>query len=560
VRFKWLGQDDDSSRPDGRPVAYRYKLVKVDNVITDWEEGLVQDSLGVLNLDGSSSPRGAGYNYALPDSILNNPEVPDSLKKEWVEISSDIDQYRFSNLSLGGWAFAIRSVDEAGAVEPDYVRHYTDLPGNVFVFEAIDLVLQPLLRVSESRLGTFIFPTNGNSVEWETPSDTELRFAWAADANFYGGEIQAFNYGIDIPDPSSEAQAPNGIGGWIGWGRYPGNVTPISFPTADDGITHFLYVKVRDTTGRSTLGVIKLKVVGFVFDKEILIVDDFWDQVNPTDAQHDQYMDYVFGARTQYADPSQITWIYGPDLVPTPVEPPSPPSLSVLSRYKMLIIYHYESLGNPGDFSVLGSLTSADSDNPRHSPKRRVLATYSAAGGKIWTLGVLLAGGLMGDQYTYPKEPYNIAGQETPNPSIFGTDSFLYGYMQFKRGVINTNLDSRSNNAFMGAVGSAKARARGYPDVMEIDRARLSDPTRGLAKCEAITGTPVIAAGLDTLYSYQARSSSSLMNGKPSAFFYRSPTGAQGEIAYFGFFYYFLKQDQVRAMCDQVFEDFYANP
>jgi hypothetical protein len=590
VRFKWKGQDDDSSAPDREPVGYRYKLVNVVNILTGWGEdwecgraGAIQESLGCLNDDGSVNPSRANLNRAWPDSVLRNPAVSDSIKKEWIQVREstragymqywepvtsawidvpgDIKQLRLENLPDGGHAFAVRAVDEAGAVEPDYIRHLGKPAGNVFIFESLTSIpARPRLTVFESSLGQFVFPKNGNSVEWEVPADKQLRFGWKADANDYGGEIQGFNYGVDIPDPSSEMQAEGGRGGWIGWAMWPGNITPIVFPPSDDGVIHYLYIRARDTRGSQQLGIVKLKVVAFPFDKKILIIDDFANYTgNPPDGSQDLFNDRVLQHRFAYADSGEMTWIYGPGLLPPPLEPPSPPTLSVLSRYRMIILYLQESGTNSGDASVTGNLTSADNpENPRHNPKRRALATYAGAGGNVWVWGTATCGGLQGDDYDYPKEPQNDAGQETGDPQLFDSNSFLYSVLQIRRGVIQINRDSRSNNVLMRADASAEALAEGFPN-LEIDRVKLPDPVRGLSGAETIQGAPLIVAGLDTLYKYRAKSVSSQFDNRPAALYYRSPAGIQGDVAYFGFYYYFLKEDQVQGMCTKVLDRFFSD-
>jgi len=585
VRFKWSGQDDDSSNPDRKPVGYRYKLVKVPNPLEEWptstrpgEWTQVMTRLGALNPDGSIQPALADVNLAWPDSIRSNPAIPDSIKKEWIQIRpssladmiewwnpvtnrwdtirAKIDELRFNQLESSGYAFSVRSVDEAGAVEPVYVRHLDeDAPGNVFLFESLaSIPAIPSIVLFESSLGSFTFPRNGNAVDWEVAAEKPLRFGWTASANDYGGEIQVYNYGWDIPDPSSEARKPNGEGGWIGWGSWTQTLTPKVFPASENGIIHYFYIKVRDTSGTTQIGIARLKVVAFIFDRKVLIIDDFANQ-NPPDSPQDAFIDRVLQDRFAYADSGEVRWINGPGVVAQ--EPPFPPTLAELSRYELVVAYHLESLNNQLPYSVLGNLTSADyPQNAAHNPKRRALATYVGAGGKLWVWGNEVTGGLQGDNYIYPKEPFSPSGQETPGDiSLFDSNSFLYSFLQIRRGVIRSVRVSTDANAFFGAVASGEAVDRGYPAQLQIDRSRFPDTNRGFAQAESFHGAPIIVAGLDTLYTYKAKQTASSYNGRPTALYYKSPTGAQGDIAYFGFYYYFLQEEQVRQMCGQVFED-----
>jgi len=539
-RFKWTARDDDCGRPDKRPIGYRYKLVGC------WDEFSLIASLGILRADGSIDPEHAAVNRALPDSVLDDPAVSDSVKKEWIEVPADVESIRFHNLPLGSWGFAVRAIDEAGAIEPEYILNSAAQPGNVYFFETLDTGGLLSFTLCSSALGCFSFPRDGNLWDTPFPADREACFTLSATAEWYGAEIAEFRWGLDDPSRPNHVSAGNAR-------------ICVSFPESEGGATHHLYVSVRDTDGRETIGTVRLNVIAFTFDKKVLIIDDFAN-LNPSDGQHDALLDRVLQGRFAHADSSEIRWINGPGETPGP-EPPDPPTLTELSRYELVVIYHLESVNNQLPYSVLGNLTSADNPaNAAHNPKRRALATYVAAGGKLWVWGVEVTGGLHGDNYIYPKEPENPAGQETPGDlALFDANSFLYNFLQFRRGVIRAVRPSSDRNALISAAASAEGAARGYPPVLEIDRSHFPDPNRGLA-AESIHGAPLIVAGLDTLYTYVAKSPESEYNGRPTALYYRSPLGAQGDIAYFGFYYYFLQEEQVRAMCDQVFEDLFEQP
>ena len=542
-RFRWSGFDDDGGGPDKAPVAYRYKLVRVDDVSADWATGAVAESLGVLRLDGSVDPSRAGLNWALPDSVLSDPTVADSLKKEWIEVPAHIETIGLHDLSERGWAFAIRAVDEAGAVEPEYVRNDRSHAGNVHVFYCVPVAL--LLTVCEPSIGCHTFPSDGPVFDMEIAAGAPLRLGWRVNDDEEG---YAFNYGWDIPDPSSDRMAPYGEGGWIGWGAWTQMLTPKSFPASEDGAIHHFYFKVRDAEGRTQMGIVRMSIVAFRFDKKMLVIDDYVN-VEPPDDDYDEFVAQLGFGRM---DSTEVTWINGPKCAPSCTEPPPTPSLSMLSRYETVVVYHQDYWREA--HSVLAELTAGDNPN-RLGEGKRTLATYVRAGGNLWVWGVDVTSGLTGGDFGYPKEPLNPAGQTYPDASEFDTSSFLYRILHLEGGAVERAELATGPDAFIGARVSQEAEARGYPQTLEIDRARFPQQAFGIAGAEAVVGPPLLVAGLDTLYTYVARVPPSRFNGRPAALFYYSPRGSQGSVVYFGFDLYYIREEQVRALCGQVFED-----
>ena len=217
----WEGEDLDSSQPERTPVAYDYKLVKFE--ITDDVDELIDDLINNENV------------------FLDTLQYGD--KTAWIRIPADIVSLRLSELPLGDlYIFGIRAIDEAGAIEPAL-----DIGQNFFPFEVTDEECQPIVTMRENRLGGHIFPSMGERWEVEVPSNTELRFTWTGDAAFCGSRPGNVNYGLDLEDPGDENDnAPNGIGGWIGWGLWEEVQTPFSFPDRDDGKIHNFYMKMMD--------------------------------------------------------------------------------------------------------------------------------------------------------------------------------------------------------------------------------------------------------------------------------------------------------------------------
>jgi hypothetical protein len=100
VVVKWTGQDIDSSNPDHIPAFFEYKRVAITaNTISDDD---ARDSLYTAN------------NLDLPDSLVTGGN-----RTRWVRVPSSVTQFTISGMQTGAaYAFAVRAVDEAGAVEP----------------------------------------------------------------------------------------------------------------------------------------------------------------------------------------------------------------------------------------------------------------------------------------------------------------------------------------------------------------------------------------------------------------------------------------------------------
>ena len=211
----WDGQDVDSPAPDKKPVDYIYKLV----------------DLQALNPPIS-------FLTAQPNFVIF--QHPEAKEIPWTLQSADTLTTTFF-LAPSSYMFAVRAIDIAGAVQPTvgYTRAGGE-PGNALKFQAQQGGGNPDMCITEPSLGTECDLRGAGSIEWEVPVNAPLRFNWSADVSAYGGTIEGFNWGVNIPDVEKDGPGS----GWTGWSKGTANLTPIVFK--NPGI-NVVYIKARDT-------------------------------------------------------------------------------------------------------------------------------------------------------------------------------------------------------------------------------------------------------------------------------------------------------------------------
>lgn len=114
----------------------------------------------------------------------------------------------------------------------------------------------PILTVTESNLGQWVFEGATLPVQTAAAPGTPLNFSWLGDASGYGGTVDAYRFGWDIRDPNNDEE-------WqTSW-----SPSLLSAPTRTfNSGTHRFSVQVRDSAGAITTGVVEITV-------EILGVD-----------------------------------------------------------------------------------------------------------------------------------------------------------------------------------------------------------------------------------------------------------------------------------------------
>jgi hypothetical protein len=468
----WEGEDIDSSRPDKKPVAYEYKLVR---------------------LPGLPLPE---HNYV--DSLLNGQNLLDSLgigaKSKWIRVSLRTTSITLRDLPASqSFAFGVRAVDEAGAIEPEL-----KLGRNYLAFVVSSSISQPEVFISELSLGTHRFPNEGAVWELSVPPGAPLRFNWVGDASFYGSRPGNVNYALDIPDPENESlRDPKGIGGWVGWGKWKSNQVPFKFSLEDGGTTHYLYVLMRDISdNRSSTQrcVIKLNVVAFTFFKSALVVDDARFQGVPTDGPHDAFLNSTILRRLRGLDQVADIAIW-PGIGEGGTDSPRILRLEEVADYRT-VVWHV---------NIGSSVYSGIGD--RLGKNVSILSTFLKAGGQLFMFGGQISGIELRD-LNYPKDP--------PLTEI-EKNRLYYKFLYMQNEVVGYK-DPAGGTCYAARSGLVMARSQNpaYPDIY-LDTAKW-DPwivlNQGKPNAEykggimtwegcmrGLNQVPAQHEGLDTLYT-----------------------------------------------------------
>lgn len=487
VTVGWDGVDPDSPDPSQRPSFYEWKLIPMTGLLG------VEDANYVVNVSpGPSEP--------------------------WYRVGGDTTQVRVNLNPPRLYVFALRAVDEAGAREERF-----DFPRNALKLQSssASFVGRPVLTIRERGLGTNVFPRDGQTIEFEIPVGRSLRFEFAADAQSYGGVIQAFNWGINVPDV--EAEGPNS--GFRGWSLIPFTVEPIVFTRPGVNI---VTIKCRDTGGSVTVANYRLNVIDFPRDREVLYIDDFFLTRDPYTS--DEVLDARNHAILEAAGYTDITrydaWGTG-DLEGAV----TPPRLSDLARYR-LVYWFVKGAGG-------GAQNGATALN-QLAACGRTLQSYLSVGGGVWIQGQFVFGAL--------KKSANAClanlSYDHATGHNFSSGEFPCDYLGICQGDIRIAKTTARNNGLIQALPTETAVAEFFP-VVDIDSTQFAaQALGGLPFYDAMfqpTFTP--AGGLDTLYTARPILSGSAFSRKPIAWRYASPvTGdVQGPVGLFGFPLPFMK-------------------
>jgi hypothetical protein len=507
---EWEGEDLDSSAPEKTPAFFEYKMIRLSS-------GFLEDAAVVDSL------------LKRPNTMLDTLTAGD--RTRWIRVDGKTTERLLRDLpvTVGSevFVFCIRAVDEAGAIEP--ALEYGD---NWLMFHIQDVASQPYVTVYERSLGAHSFPNDGRVWEIEVPSDTPIRLRWVGDASYYGSKPGNVNYGLDVPDPQDDRyRDPRGIGGWIGWGKYTGLVSPLIFPVTEAGQQHVLYVRMRDAgdlRSSEQLCTVLMTVVAFTFSRPALLVDDARVGYNLNSAQqdavHDAFIDRFIGhirdftggildKRSLYRDRGTT-----PEALPPVAEEAI--KLSELSQYSTLL---WSFNFTAGEASGIWFVEHQSSSGGARRDKT-LLSTYLTAGGKLFLFGgrqlsailALASGGPAGGDF--PKKP----PQAGPSLATFAEDSFVWRFLHVRSQIVGidpylcTNEPPSDHQTWRDGLVRCISTNPAYPDLYldpaKWDTERLSDcrpprpPTGGIRDYEGVfferAYSPLFPeAGLDTLYT-----------------------------------------------------------
>ncbi len=453
VKIVWEGEDPDSRDPRKQPVAYTWRLFNTSLLNPIY--GVEDDSL-LLNTPC----------YQIDTTSCWSPPTPQT-------------QIQFSNLAPGVfWQFGIRAIDEAGAVEPGLRMNY-----NVIFFKTMPGYGSPGLCVSEGS-SIHCFPGDGQVWERQAATGKSITFRWEGDASSYGGTISGYMWGYDIEDLTDPDQ-------WeTGWSAEIKTATLIF---ENPGI-HYFYVRVKDYADAEQLGIVRVEVVEFLFDRDIVYVDDFYDII-PGDLEHDTFVNAVLGCARAVTDSvyRYNCWVPGPNNEPRELTNKIQyPPLSEISRYR-LVIWDTDAAQN-GFVTGIWNIVF-----------HGVLDVYLKGGGHLWIFGRQLVRGS-------DLEPLNFSYGGVP-----GELTFARKFLKIS-GVVNRPVVGTSNkgDGFRGAVPNRKVSDR--TPILDLDYTKGGvSSDYGMSKVEAILTAmqePDLDQRPDTLYFYKANYFTSTYNMK----------------------------------------------
>ncbi|MFB3907087.1 MAG: hypothetical protein ACE15D_01690 [Candidatus Eisenbacteria bacterium] len=501
---EWKGEDLDSSQPDQTPRYFEYKMIRLKSAFITPEA--IVDSL-----------------LTRQNTFLDTLQTGD--RTAWIRVGGDVLQRTLRDLpETGGeiFVFGVRAIDEAGATEPVLEEGL-----NWFRFHVTATPSQPYVTVLERSLGRHKFPSDGPIWNVEVPTNTEIRFRWVGDADYYGGKPGNVNYGLDVPDPQDDRyRDPQGIGGWIGWGKWDKMVNPLIFDDTEDGQTHVLYIRMRDTSDlRSSeqLCTIVIRVVAFRFARTALLVDDarVLYGLNGTnqDQVHDAFIDRFIGRIRAYApDGLDKRSMYRPRGNAPEAMPPTDNEalkLSEMAQYSALLWSFNFTTGDRSGIWMHEHEAATGGD-------RRLLSSYLAAGGKLFLFGgrslsaILSPIGVPGGDYPKLPPQAGISDQD------FSDTSFLYRFLHIRSQIVGLDqfrcsltieLEHQSwRDGLIRCVSTNPAYPDLYIDPAKHDTEALADcgpnspPTGGIRDFEGVLFDRAYSpffpeAGLDTLYT-----------------------------------------------------------
>lgn len=463
------------------------------------------------------SPIGADAQYAVDYFAANDP---------WIPLSADTATLRLSLQTGRPYIFAVRGVDEAGGVETRFFKGK-----NVVILDSSEANPgTPSLTVTERNLGVVEYP-GADLLDFEVALRQVLRFQFSATADVYGGVIQGFNYGVDVPDP--ELDGPTS--GFRGWSLNPFSV-PIMFTTPG---VHTFSVKVRDTGGGVTYGTMIIRAVELPFSEDLLLIDDFRRARvgSETDAVIDtRHLEMLEAAGFPRSRIRQMD-LFGPG--DTQADP-TLPRLSELGAYRLVV------------WSVLGSGLSRNCGLVQCNAcaTNRILQAYVAGGGALWVFGQYPLAGFKAVSAATCLANVVYGYGDRDNPSLsFGPREFLYEFMHIDGGEFRDAKNAVDQHGLIGADPSARGIAEGYPP-LTIDRTIFPQSNQGIPNCDAMF-SPTLdpTGGLDTLYQYVAMRTMQTepFRGKPTGFRFHDPDPEprQGPVALFGFPLHYLQNGSV---------------
>ncbi|HEU4929912.1 MAG TPA: hypothetical protein VFU38_08780 [Candidatus Krumholzibacteria bacterium] len=323
-----------------------------------------------------STEEHGGYRETV-DYLSTRESIKDWYPWQWYRAPLDSGKaWTTPPLDFGTYVFAIRAKDEAGAVTP-----VLEEPVNARRIQIAPRTSGPTLQLQSVFIGRLIasscdFPVTIADIA----ANLDISFSLSACAIHYGGTVSGYRYGWDILDLNDPEQ-------WeIDYTPFVGSfaTTP---PRKWQYGTHAFSAEVIDNSGFCTRIEVKVNIVRFNGERNLLVIDDYdvdeapgtgWTASGggiPSDAEHDAFwLDMV--SNLDVFDPSR-------DMIATTIDNEIP--LTTLAGYKNFIWSVY-GVVNTADFSALPLLYTYiqyKSKNPVSNTESACKATPEGGGKKL---------------------------------------------------------------------------------------------------------------------------------------------------------------------------------
>jgi hypothetical protein len=317
--------------------------------------------------------------------IRQNPNAPEW--SEWVDYRAPLEagkSWTTPPLDFGGYMFAVQAKDEAGAVTPVF-----DERRNVRRIQVSQRTTGPLLTVNNGFIGTFKSTTATTALSIvDMPANVPLIFSWSAGAASYGGVVSGYRYGWDVNDLNNPDQ-------WeVDWTPFPcEDCDAESPPQVWFFGTHTFHVEAIDNSGYISRVGIKINVVPFTMQRNLLVVDDFYEDPStsgwvktkgamPSDEEHDAF----------WANALINVDGFEPEVDNVEVSTDKPLPIDKLAQYKNVIWdayggYSLRSASLPFLYDVIRFIPKDPNVTVVGRVQPNVLALFMAAGGHLLVCG-----------------------------------------------------------------------------------------------------------------------------------------------------------------------------
>lgn len=411
--------------------------------------------------------------------------------------------------------FEVWSTDDAGA---------PDLTPATRQFTCNPTLAGPKLYLFTNVFGFYVFqgPVWGDEFNLPIPifAGERLRFFWGATAEDYGGEVRGYRSAYD--DTST----------WPAWDE-----NDVFFQVIPELGRHSLYVSAIDNANVMTRARIYFEVVEASLDDYILVVDDYdwweaqeqWGTDGDRSAFYDQLLAGYARPRLEW-EPSQHTDSDGP----------RPPDVDYLRGASTVIWYaDYEQ-------TTLRRLFDPNT------------ATYNALAGYLRVGGnLVMCGDKILEQVMYDPYPIEIAEDDTSQAAIFVRDFLHVGRAENSGASANKSSPWAYGYCFYGAVPvDSTLFSPMYIDSLGkwspvYNHANQNYNKGGLSRVEKLEPYQGTALEIFRIDSYLNDN----YEGATCGLMYLSGD-SHGNVAYFGFPFYYLQTEQVEPVMDKILELF----